>query len=153
MGCDYYIETWKPKGFKGIKIPRNGECFEKFLEVYVKNWDRYDIFDGSVVSYMDLKVDSEKGYFSYSGLGDEDEEDYEEKVKEYKCDCLTVDFKPIIIYENGLFLRPTFERKYKERLESGLKDKYCWSRHGNAGDKTWDDVDKIVKVERRRERE
>ncbi len=95
MGCDYYIE--------------------KFLEVYVKNWDRYDIFDGSIMSYMDILVDSEKGYYYYKF--DEDEEDYEEKVGEYKCDCLTVDFKPIIIYENGQFLRPTFERKYKVLVE------------------------------------
>lgn len=86
MGCDYYISLSLRISFK-----------KKTDEYHQPN--------------IHLNLETRNGYFSYSGLGDEDEIGYEEKLKKYKEDCLTVKAKPILIYENGEFIKPSLKLK------------------------------------------
>lgn len=115
MGCDYYI-------VKVLHIYYN-ETDYLVLELYRNN--RY--------YYYDTDEDEDE---------DEDEEGYEEKVSEYKRGCLTPRMEPILLYDNGEFINPSFEITYKTIIEDKI-NKY----HMN-----WYNVNKILKVEERYER-
>jgi chromosomal replication initiation ATPase DnaA len=91
--------------------------------------------------YMECELERERGYF-YCDKFDEDEDDYEEQINEYIKDILTVQMKPIQIYENNSFRKLLFETKYKDIVENELKD----------NGKKWCEITKIVKIEKRYER-
>ena len=91
--------------------------------------------------YIWIHLSSEKGYFMDDFL-DEDEDDYEEKVKKFKKESLTPEMKPIIIFENKHYLKEMFYEKYNSCIEQYIfREKY-----------TWEDVLIIKKVEKRNER-
>jgi hypothetical protein len=50
--------------------------------------------------------------------------------------------KPIILYSNNTFSKLSFENKYKSIVDNDLK----------IINKTWNDVNKIIKIENRYER-
>jgi len=116
MGCDYYII--------------------RFLHIYYNDNDNDNDND-----YLEFEVDREKGYYYYDDY-DEDDENYDEMVNEYKKNILTVKMKPIIIYNNNNFNKLSSEHKYKNVVEYEM----------NAIDKKWCDVTKIIKIEKRFER-
>ena len=100
---------------------------QKVLRIYFEDDD-----------YLCFVVETERGY--YMDIYDEDEEDYETKVNEYKKKCLTPDIEPIIIY-NGAFNKSASETKYKSIVENFMND--CG--------KKFSDITKIIKVEHRYE--
>jgi hypothetical protein len=90
--------------------------------------------------YLHLVIKSTTGYFHY--YGDEDDIMYEAAVIEDRKRMLTVRKKPILIYVKDTgFNKPLCENKYKVMVEN-----YIIKYH-----KTWDDVMKIVKVEKKLE--
>ena len=102
---------------------------QKVLHIYCEDDD-----------YLRFILGTERGY--YLDLYDEDEEDYKTKVNEYIKGCLTPKMNPIIIYNNGVFSKPTYETKYKSMIEHFMKDCH----------KKYSDITKIIKVEERYER-
>jgi len=102
---------------------------QKLLRIYFEDDD-----------YLSFVVGTERGY--YIDIYDEDEEDYERKINDYIKECLTPKMKPIIIYNNGVFNKPTYETKYKYIVENFMND--CG--------KKCSDITKIIKIEDRYER-
>ena len=88
-----------------------------------------------------INLETDRCYYSWHY--DEDEEDYEEKVREYKERVLTPVMKPIVIYEDHRFKTATLETKYKKLIEDELSEM----------GKKWDKIVQIVKEEERYERE
>lgn len=95
----------------------------------------YD-YNDKTLSYITLE--ESRGYYSY--YKDEDETDYD--YESYKTKMLEPSFKPIIIYVNNSFTKLCFEKKYEKLINYELK--IC--------NKTWDDIDKIIKKEERYKR-
>jgi hypothetical protein len=91
--------------------------------------------------YLYVVLERERGYYSWDY--DEDEEDYDEKVKAYKARQLTPTMKPIVVYENHGFRQSSLETKYKTLVEETIKDQ----------GREWSDIVNVVKVEERYERE
>lgn len=112
MGCDYYID--------------------KDLHVYDYN--------NIIFSYINLE--HERGYYWFSSLLDKDEDGYDNELSEYIKNKLEPNMKPILIYSNSIFVKLSYENKYKKLIEDNLK----------LYKKTWNDVNKIIKVENRYER-
>ena len=104
-----------------------------------KNLDIYDDND-TILSYINLE--HERGYYWFSSLADEDENSYDTKLAQYIKDTLEPTMKPIVIYSNNTFHKVSFENKYKKIIENEIK--IC--------NKTFNDVSKVVKIERRYER-
>lgn len=100
------------------------------------------IYDYNNVAFSYINLDRQKGYYWFVSILDEDEEGYEEEYIKYKENKLEPYMKPLIIYSNNTFVKVSFEDKYKKIIECEL----------NIYKKTWDDVDKIIKVENRYER-
>jgi hypothetical protein len=100
------------------------------------------IYDYNNVVFSCINLYKEKGYYWFISILDEDEDGYEEEYIKYKEDTLKTCMKPLLIYSNSTFIKVSFENKYKEMIESDLK--IC--------DKTWNDINKIIKVESRYER-
>jgi chromosomal replication initiation ATPase DnaA len=73
---------------------------------------------------------------------DEDEDGYDDEYKKYIKDTLKPYMKSIVIYSNKTFHKSSFENKYKQVIENEIK--LC--------NKTWNDVNKIIKIEDRYER-
>jgi hypothetical protein len=86
-------------------------------------------------------LSTERGYYYFNY--DEDADDYEYKRIKYIDTCLTPQMKPIVIYENDSFNKEIFETKYKTLIENEM----------NKCDIKWSDVNKIMKMEDRYERE
>jgi len=84
-----------------------------------------------------LILDKRSSYFYYSC--DEDDILYEQSLAEEKKHQLMVRKSPIVIYENSQFSKSLCETKYKDLVENLI--------HKN--DKLWEDITKIVKVERK----
>ena len=105
-----------------------------------KNLHIYD-YNDKEISY--INVEHEKRYYFFVSLLDEDEDGYEEELAQYIQDKLTPYMKPIVIYSNNAFNKISFENKYKKTVENELK----------IVNKVWDDVNKIIKIESRYERE
>jgi hypothetical protein len=118
MDCDYYIE--------------------KLLRIHYINKEEEEEEYGEVeiVNYGEIELEIEKRYFNWK-IYDEDEEDYEKKMKAYIEDRLTPIMKPILIYINGSFTTPIFETKYKDLIQKEL----------DLERNEWSDVKKIVKGE------
>jgi len=112
MGCDYYID--------------------KELHIYDHN--------DQMLSYIQLE--HERGYYWFSSSMDEDEDGYAEEIARYIKHELEPAMKPIAIYNNREFSKPSFEAKYKTLVERELI----------SVNKTLDDVGKMVKIETRYER-
>lgn len=88
-----------------------------------------------------INLEKSKGYYTdYIFLDIEDAPDYDYKT--YKKETLEPSMKPIIIFMNNTFSKLSFENKYKELIDYELK--IC--------NKTWDNVNKIIKKEERYER-
>lgn len=94
MGCDYYIY--------------------KILEV--KNYEDY------IIGWIELSKD--KGYYpdrvwrTYSF--DSDVSNYEEKVNIRKYKYLEVNYKPKILFENGIWINEEIENKYKHIITNNI---------------------------------
>jgi len=88
-----------------------------------------------------INLEHNRGYF-YDLSIDIDEEDYERKEEESVKKQLTPSMKPILIYENNLFIKAIYEEKYKDLI-----------LHHLPNDKTWTDIQKIIKSESRYERD
>jgi hypothetical protein len=87
-----------------------------------------------------INLEKSRGYYTdYIFLDIEDAPDYDYET--YKKETLEPS-KPITIYNNNTFSKLTFEKKYKELIDYELK--IC--------NKTWDNVNKIIKKEERYER-
>jgi hypothetical protein len=99
-----------------------------------------NIYDYNLLSFINLEHN--RGYYSYYTLLDEDEEGYHDAWKENIKRQLEPDMKPIEIYSNNKFNKLSFETKYKKLVEYELND--C--------NKKWDDVNKIIKIEKRYKR-
>lgn len=96
---------------------------DTFLEVELNKIGRYYIFDED--SDEDANSDEFKKQF----------EDFIEYV-------LTPKLIPVVIYNNNSFCKLNFEIKYKTLVENEL----------NKSNKTWSEINEIIKVEKRRER-
>jgi hypothetical protein len=91
------------------------------------------------LSYINL--DHNRGYYSNYFLSDEhiyEDEDYDKYIKR----ILEPSMKPIVIFLNNTFCELYFEKKYKKIIEYEL----------NISNKTWNDVNQIIKKEVRYER-
>lgn len=102
----------------------------KVLKIYYSNSEYQDT----------IEISKERGYYDFDEF-DEDEDDYDEKIKTYKNDMLVPRMNPIIIYNNKTFNKPSSKLKYK----SMVKDKI--SMFG----KKWSKITQIIKVEERYE--
>ena len=91
--------------------------------------------------YLEFELDRERCYYFYSY--DSDEENYDNKVNEYIKDILTPKMKPIILYSNNNFTNSLFETKYKTIIDNEI----------NKNNMQWCHIHKIMKVEKRYERE
>ena len=128
-----------PNSFNSISLDSRHELnmgcdyyIDKYLHIYYYN----DI----IFSYINLK--HEKGYYWFVSLLDEDEDGYEEEYIQYKKNKLEPVMEPIVIYSNNTFNKLSFENKYKEIIQYEL----------NLFNKTWNDINKIIKIENRYER-
>jgi hypothetical protein len=112
MGCDYYID---------------------------KNLELYD-YNDTMFSWINLE--HERGYYWFSSLLDEDEDEYETEFDLYIEKILEPAMKPIVLYSNNTFNKLSSENKYKKIIEDDIK----------LYNKTWNDVSKILKIENRYKR-
>ena len=112
MGCDYYID-------KDLHI---------------------SYYNDEEISYINLE--HERGNYWFISILDEDEDGYDEELKEYIKQELEPKMKPIVIYSNKTFNKLSFENKYKKIIENDIK----------RFNKTLNDVDEIIKIEKRYER-
>ena len=94
----------------------------------------YD-YKNQLISYINLEHIGQ--YYTYYDL-DDDDDDYEEYTKK----LLKPFMKPIIIFTNNTFNKSSFEKKYRKLIDNEL----------NINNKTWLDVNKIIKKEERYER-
>ena len=78
MGCDYYID---------------------------KNLHLYD-YNNEEISY--INVEHEKGYYWFTSVLDEDEDEYDDEFAQYIKYKLTPIMKPIVIYSNNTFNKLSF---------------------------------------------
>lgn len=93
-------------------------------------------YNDNIISFIQLE--KSRGYYWY--YKDEDELDYD--FEAYRKNILEPSFEPIIIYTNNSFTKLSFEKKYEKLIDYELK--IC--------DKTWEDINKVMKKEERYER-
>jgi hypothetical protein len=110
------------------------------------NHEQYHILNVLNIYYNEtehytLVLDKRSAYFYY--CCDEDEIFYEQSLAEERKHQLTVRKNPIVIYKNSQFSKSLCETKYKDLVEKLIHE------HG----KSWEDITKIVKVERKIENE
>ena len=103
------------------------------------------IYDYNDIMISDINLEHNKGY--YWLILDEDEDGYNTEMQSYISQALISQalepvMEPITIYSNNTFHKLSFENKYKKIIEDDL--------HFN--NKTWNDVNKIIKIENRYER-
>jgi len=98
------------------------------------------IYDYNNIIFSYINLEHERGY--WYDLFDEDEDGYEERLRQYKDERLEPQMAPIIIYSNKSFNKLSLEYKYKKIIEDDLK----------SFNKTLNDVSKIIKIENRYER-
>lgn len=119
-----------------IFISRNKFKLNMGCDYYIdKSLYIYD-YHNITLSYINLEKN--RGYYWYDK--DEDEPDYD--FKKYIKNTLEPSMDPIIIYTNNTFLKLSYEKKYEKLIDNELKT--C--------DKTWNDVNQIIKKEVRYER-
>ncbi len=121
MGCDYRIY--------------------KLLEITHTNGKSY------------IELDCERGYFLCSPMEgiDSDDENYEELYKNRYDYYLKSNFVPILLYEQGKFVRPQLEGKYKELIEEKIKEgedyDYKYQTRDTGKLKSMADIQTIYKIE------
>ena len=121
MGCDYRIY--------------------KLLEITHKHGKAY------------IELDCERGHFLCSPMEgiDSDDENYEELYKNRYDYYLKSDFVPILLYEQGKFVRPQLEAKYKELIEEKIKEgedyDYEYETRDTGKLKSMADILTIYKIE------
>jgi len=93
-------------------------------------------YKDNLLSYINLE--KIKGYYWYDI--DEDDPDYD--FEAYEEETLKPSMEPILIYINNTFSKLSFKQKYEKLIEYELK--IC--------NKTWEDVNKIIKKEERYKR-
>uniref|UniRef100_A0A6C0H3I1 Uncharacterized protein n=1 Tax=viral metagenome TaxID=1070528 RepID=A0A6C0H3I1_9ZZZZ len=104
----------------------------KLLQIYYNNDD-----------FLEIELYRQKGYYIDDDQDeDEDYDDYSERFHEYVEYCLETKMKPIVIYNNNCFCKSSFDTKYTNIIEDEIV------KHN----KTWSEITKIVKVEKRLER-
>lgn len=89
-----------------------------------------------IISFINLE--KSRGYYWYNE--DEDSLDYD--FNNYRQNILEPSMNPIILYINNAFCKPSFEIKYKELINNELI----------LYNKSWEDINKIIKKEERYER-
>ena len=87
--------------------------------------------------YLNLVIDKTDSNFYC--CGDEDDISYEQEILESRKRQLSVYKKPILIYDNSNFCKLLCEQKYKALVENFITE--CG--------KNWDDITRIIKVEKR----
>jgi len=87
--------------------------------------------------YLNLVIDKTDSNFYYGG--DEDDISYEQEILENRKRQLLVYKKPILIYDNSNFCKLLCEKKYKALVEEFITE----------NGKKWDDITRIIKVEKR----
>jgi hypothetical protein len=120
MGCDYRIY--------------------KFLEITHTNGKSY------------IELECERGYFFCSPMEgiDSDDENYQELYKNRYDYYLKSNFVPMLLYEQGKFVRPQLEEKYKHRIEDKIKggEDYEYDETRDTGKlKSMADIQTIYKIE------
>ena len=104
-----------------------------------------DIYDYNNVIFSSINISKERGYYWFVSTLDEDEDGYDKEYVEYveyKENILQPHIEPILIFSNKTFNKLSFENKYKKIVENELQ----------IYNKTWNDVNKIIKIENRYER-
>jgi hypothetical protein len=112
MGCDYYIDK----------------------DLHICNHNN--------ITFSYISLEHERGYYWFSSVLDEDEEEYDIELSEYIKNTLKPSMKPIVIYSNNTFSKLSYENKYKKLIDYDL----------NLNNKTWNDINRIIKIENRYER-
>lgn len=102
----------------------------------------YIYFNDTAISRECILLERNYGYF-YDIDIDEEEDDYKGKYEQSIQEQLQPRMKPIILYIDHSFCNNVFEIKYKNMVETKL------SKIG----KTWIDIQKIMKIESRYERD
>jgi hypothetical protein len=125
MGCDYYIEKLL-RIYYNIGNESNNETNSTNSTNNITN------------NYLDIELTKEKGYFN-DDFFDEDEEDYEEKITEFRQKCLIPSIEPITIYKKNFFIKPLFETKYKNLIENEI----------NKNNVKWTYITIVLKLEER----
>jgi len=126
-------QKWCSNFFSRSKLNMGCDYYiDKKLQIYYHN--------ETIFSYIILQRD--KGYYYFTPLLDEDEDGYEIEMGQYIKEALEPRMKPILIYENNTFQKSSFERKYTQMIEHDL----------HLSNKTWTDINKILKIENRYER-
>ena len=87
-----------------------------------------------------ITLEKQNGYYHFTY--DSDNDDYDEKLKEYIKNCLTPKNDKIIIYENNYFKKELYKEKYKNIIEDFLK----------IIKKSWCDIKSVEKFEYRYQR-
>lgn len=77
----------------------------KVLKIYYSNSEYEDT----------IEISRERGDYDYEQF-DEDEDDYDEKIKAYVSEMLVPRMNPIIIYDNKTFNKPSSKLKYKRMI-------------------------------------
>jgi hypothetical protein len=77
---------------------------------YYISKDLHIYYGTNKFDYYIIELSRDKSYYYYDY--DEDEENYEQKVTEYKNNCLIPNMNPITIYNNNCFMDDKFESKY-----------------------------------------
>jgi len=101
-----------------------------------------EIYDYNDIIFSYINLERERGYYWFGSLLDEDEDGYDEELTKYIKQKLEPSMKPVVIYSNNTFNKVSFENKYKKIVENELK----------ILNKSWNDVNKIIKIENRIER-
>lgn len=100
------------------------------------------IYDYDNIAFSSINLERNRGYYTDYFLSDEDEDSYDEDYNEYIKRHLEPSMKPIVIFTNNTFRKLSFEKKYKKIIDYEL----------NLNNKTWNDVNIIIKKEERYER-
>jgi hypothetical protein len=113
-------------------------------------WKVLHIYYGEK-NYLSVKIgDIDGGYYYWDY--DEDDENYDFKVNEYKKWILTPQSDPIILYNNGKFNMASTEIKYESIIDNEIKYKSIIDNEINKHNINWIDITKIIKTEERYER-
>ena len=138
--CDSFFlpHTYQNYKINNFRISNN---YNKQLNMHCDYYIDKDLViadhNNVIFSYINLEHDG--CYYYFNLLLDEDEDDYPIERDKYIKEALTPGMQPITIYANHAFTKSLFEKKYKQLIENNLF----------SINKSWNDVNKILKVENR----
>lgn len=90
---------------------------------------------------LTIELERDYGYFNF--FIDSDDPAYDTKLNEFKIECLKPVMLPIVIYENGDFLNENLRKKFSHVVEEELF----------LNKRSWEEVEQIIKMEYRYERD